>query len=91
MDIVMTPDQFAAFIKDVIDEEVTGHLPYGNDDIELKGVDAAATRIADAIVEMIPPGSTEKCGRCGGYVPADQIAVTGPYRTCPPCTAVIRS
>lgn len=35
--------------------------------------------------------ATEKCGRCGTEVTADSIAVTGPYRTCPPCTQAIRN
>lgn len=33
---------------------------------------------------------TERCGRCGNLVDADTIAVTGPYRTCPPCAEIVR-
>jgi hypothetical protein len=33
----------------------------------------------------------ERCGRCGTVTLPDLIAVTGPYRTCPTCTAAIRS
>jgi hypothetical protein len=33
----------------------------------------------------------ERCGRCGTVTLPDLIAATGPYRTCPACTAVVRS
>jgi hypothetical protein len=33
----------------------------------------------------------ERCGRCGRVEHPDLISVTGPYHTCPACTAIIRN
>jgi len=87
----MNPEEFTAFVKDVINEEVTESGPCSCCGItEIDGVQTAADRIAAFVVRMFPPSTAEKCGRCGTFYPADEIQHTGPYNTCPSCTNIVR-
>jgi len=87
----MTPEKFAEFVKDVIEEEVTTSPPCSCcGTVEIEGVTTAANRIASAI-ESIAKQEVERCGRCGNLIPVEQIQVTGPYRACSTCTTIIRS
>jgi len=89
----MTPEDFADFIETVIKEEVTtGPTCFcGCGETPIEGVKDAVSRIAAALEGVVPPGSIVRCGRCAAPTPVQKINETGPYRTCPDCTEIIRN
>ena len=42
------------------------------------------------ILDLTPADDLASCGRCNRVVDKADIAETGPYRTCPPCTPIVR-